>query len=59
MPEVKAGVPSRTGRRARGELATLKHGEERRYDLALRVLDGRQAIAAAERRIRAVGGGAG
>ena len=34
----------------------LAHGEERRYDLMLRVLDGRQAIAQAERRIRAVGG---
>ena len=34
----------------------LQHGEERRYDLTMRVLDGRQAIAAAEGRIRAVGG---
>ncbi len=34
----------------------MKHGEERRYDLALRVLDGRRVIASAERRIRAVGG---
>ena len=42
--------------RERGELAILKHGEERRYDLTLRVLDGAGAIAEAERRIRAVGG---
>ncbi len=42
--------------RERGELITLRHGEERRYDLVLKVLDGTEAIAAAERRIRAIAG---
>ena len=49
-------LPGRAFARERGELLRLRHGEERRYDLALRVLDGAGAIAAAERRIRAVGG---
>ena len=49
-------VPGHAFARERGELIVLKHGEERRYDLALRVLDGTGAIAAAEARIRAVGG---
>ena len=49
-------VPGHAFARERGELIVLKHGEERRYDLALRVLDGTGAIAAAESRIRAVGG---
>lgn len=49
-------TPGRAFARERGELILLQHGEERCYDLALRVLDGAAAIAAAERRIRAVGG---
>ncbi len=48
-------LPGRAFARERGELIRLQHGEERRYDLALRVLDGADAIAAAEGRIRAVG----
>lgn len=39
----------------RGELIRLKHGEERRYEWRLSVLDGADAISAAERRIRAIG----
>lgn len=38
----------------RGELIWLEHGEERAYTTRLAVLDGSEAIAAAERRIRAV-----
>ena len=49
-------VPGHAFARERGELAMLKHGEERRYDLTLKVLDGAGAVAAAEGRIRAVGG---
>lgn len=49
-------VPGHAFARERGELILLKHGEERSYDLALRVLDGTGAIAAAEAGIRAVGG---
>ena len=41
--------------REAGELITLDHGGERRYDVTLRVLDGAAAIAEAEARIRAVG----
>ncbi len=37
--------------RERGELIRLQHGEERAYDSSLRVLDGAEAIAAAEARI--------
>lgn len=40
--------------RERGELIELEHGEERRYDTVFTVLDGRDAIAAAEARIRAI-----
>jgi hypothetical protein len=35
-------------------LIWLDHGEERRYDTILRVLDGTQALAASEQRIRAI-----
>ncbi len=42
--------------RERGELIRLKHGEERAYDLVLRVLDGAEAIAGSERRIGAIAG---
>ena len=35
----------------RGELITLEHGDERRYDVTLRVLDGADAIAAVQRQI--------
>lgn len=49
-------VPGRAFARDRGEIITLRHGEERRYDLRLHVLDGAGAIAETERRIRAVGG---
>lgn len=49
-------LPGRAFARERGEMIVLRHDEERRYDLTLRVLDGAEAIAAAERRIRAVGG---
>lgn len=38
----------------RDEMIWLDHGEERRYDLALRVLDGGEAIENAERRIAAI-----
>ena len=48
-------VPGHAFARERGELIVLQHGEERAYDLTLRVLDGAGAIAAAEARIRAVG----
>lgn len=37
-----------------GELVWLEHGGERRYDTTFRVLDGADAIADAERRIRAI-----
>lgn len=40
--------------REKGELITLAHGEERRYDVTLKVLDGVSAIADAEKRIRAI-----
>ena len=49
-------LPGHAFARERGELIVLQHGEARPYDLVLRVLDGAEAIAAAERRIRAVGG---
>ena len=49
-------VPGRAFARERGALIRLRHSEERRYDLRLRVLDGAEAIAAAERLIRSVGG---
>jgi hypothetical protein len=39
----------------RDELIWLEHGEERRYDTTLRLLDGAAAVADAERRIRAIG----
>ena len=42
--------------RERGELIRLQHGEERAYDLTLRVLDGVEAIAGVERRIGAIAG---
>ncbi len=48
-------LPGRAFARERGEVITLRHGEERRYDLTLRVLDGSAAIDEAERRIRLVG----
>ncbi|WP_349262383.1 aldose 1-epimerase family protein [Geminicoccus sp.] len=37
--------------REKGELIWLEHGQERTYDTVLRVLDGKDAIAAAEQRI--------
>ena len=40
--------------RERNEMIWLEHDEERRYDVAFRVLDGAGAIAAAEARIAAV-----
>jgi len=40
--------------RERGEMIWLQHGEERRYDSTFRVLDGADAIAAAEQRIKAI-----
>ncbi|HEV7253974.1 MAG TPA: aldose 1-epimerase family protein [Mesorhizobium sp.] len=40
--------------RERGEMIWLEHGEERRYDASFRVLEGAEAIAAAEARITAV-----
>ena len=49
-------LPGHAFARERGELIMLRHGEERRYDLTLRVLDGASAIAEAEQRIRLVGG---
>lgn len=42
--------------RERGELIWLEHGDERRYDTVLRILDGSDAIAACESRIRAISG---
>jgi hypothetical protein len=42
--------------RERGEMIWLTHGEERRYDSVFRVLDGAEAISAAERRIRGIAG---
>lgn len=42
--------------RERGELIWLEHGDERRYDTVLRILDGADAIAACESRIRAISG---
>jgi hypothetical protein len=42
--------------RERGELIELSHGEHRAYTLRLSVLDGADALAQAEQRIRAVGG---
>src|SRR3546814_13025104 len=38
--------------RERGELIWLDHGDERRYDTVLRILDGGAAIAESEARIR-------
>lgn len=40
--------------RERGEMIWLQHGEEKRYDSTFRVLDGADAIAAAERRVAAI-----
>lgn len=40
--------------RDRGEMIWLQHGEERRYDSTLRILDGAVAIADAEKRIAAI-----
>ena len=40
--------------RERGEMIWLDHGEGRSYDVVFRVLDGREAIAAAERRISTI-----
>ena len=40
--------------RDRGEMIWLEHGESRSYDAVFRVLDGKEAIAAAERRIAAI-----
>lgn len=42
--------------RERGEMIWLEHGDERRYDTTFRVLDGADAIAASEARIRAIAG---
>jgi hypothetical protein len=42
--------------RQRDELIWLEHGEERRYDSVFSILDGAEAIAAAESRIRAISG---
>lgn len=42
--------------RERGEMIWLNHGDERRYDSIFRVLDGAEAIAASEARIRAISG---
>jgi hypothetical protein len=42
--------------RDRGEMIWLQHGDERRYDTIFRVLDGADAISAAEVRIRAIAG---
>jgi hypothetical protein len=40
--------------RQRGEMIWLEHGDERRYDATLRILDGAAAIGATEARIRAI-----
>lgn len=40
--------------RERGEMIWLRHNDERRYDTVFRVLDGADAIAASEARIRAI-----
>lgn len=40
--------------RDRGEMIWLEHGDERRYDSVFRVLDGAEAIASSEARIRAI-----
>ena len=40
--------------RERGEMIWLEHGDERRYDLTFRVLDGADAISKAERRIQTI-----
>lgn len=40
--------------RDRGEMIWLQHGDERRYDATFRVLDGAEAIATSEARIRAI-----
>jgi hypothetical protein len=42
--------------RDRGEMIWLEHGDERRYDSVFRILDGADAIAASEARIRAISG---
>jgi hypothetical protein len=42
--------------RQRDELIWLEHGEERRYDTVFAILDGADAIAAVEARVRAIGG---
>ena len=39
--------------RERGEMIYLEHGETRDYDAVFRVLDGAEAVAAAEQRITA------
>jgi hypothetical protein len=41
--------------RDRGEMIWLEHGDERRYDSVFRALDGADAIAASEARIRSIG----
>lgn len=40
--------------RQRGEMIWLQHGEEKRYDSVFRILDGADAIAESEARIRAI-----
>ncbi len=47
-------IVGRDHAREHGELIILEHAEERRYAVTLRVLDGADAIAAAERTITAV-----
>ena len=47
-------INGRAYARDHGELITLAHGDERRYDVTLHVLDGRDAIAAAEAAITTV-----
>ena len=47
-------IAGRSYAREHGEIIELEHGEERRYDVVLRVLDGAAALKEAEARIRAV-----
>lgn len=49
-------VQGKSFARQRGECIELEHGESRQYETRYHVLDGAAAIAAAEARIRAVGG---
>ena len=49
-------VLGHTAARERGELIWLEHAEERRYDTTFRILPDAAAIAASERRIRALSG---